>query len=320
MIIRIFATGFLLLSIAVDRGPALAQENSASPESESTADTSIEPEQDEDPDVILIRAAIASYTAAFNKQDAAAVAEHFSEDGELTTSGGATFKGRTAVQQSLETYFQTATNAQLALADVSVNVIAPRVAIESGTAIITTDQQTEESTYRAVHVKDDQGWTISRIQDDPVTLAPPSNYSKLQPLEWLVGSWQLDSDASSLQLNCRWTTNQNFLVVSYQSAAIEQVEQVDFQGTVIIGWDPSLEVIRSWNFDSDGGFGSGSWSSTGDAWTVKTINVVPDGSQATATHIYRPLDETTMEYRSVGRQVAGKLLGNVPAAQFTRIP
>jgi hypothetical protein len=71
-------------------------------------------------------------------------------------------------------------------------------------------------------------------------------------------------------------------------------------------------------FDSDGGFGSGAWTLSGDTWTVKTINVVPDGSKASSTNLYRFVDNDTIEYRSIGRQVGGKLLANVPAASFRR--
>lgn len=34
----------------------------------------------------------------------------------------------------------------------------------------------------------------------------------------------------------------------------------DLEGTQVIGWDPAAGTIRSWMFDSDGGFGEGTWS------------------------------------------------------------
>ena len=29
-----------------------------------------------------------------------------------------------------------------------------------------------------------------------------------------------------------------------------------------IGWDPAAKQIRSWEFDSEGGFGEGTWGET----------------------------------------------------------
>lgn len=309
---RLLFLSTLLLHTAA---AALATAQVATPAKDEATEAEAAPAAQVDSDVQAIGAAIESYTAAFNKHDPAAVVSHFTIDGELTTGTGKTIKGHDALAKDLENYFAGAEDAKLELADVSVNVIAPSVAIESGTAIITSGGESQESTYRAVHVKGEDGWKLNRIQDDAVQVLPPSNYDRLQPLEWLVGSWELDSGESPLVLRCRWTTNKNFLVVSYN---MQDEAGGDFQGTQLIGWDPAKEVVRSWMFDSDGGFGGGAWSNDGNTWTVKTINVVPDGSQATSTNIYRAVDENTFEYRSVGRQVGGKLLSNVPAAQFVR--
>ena len=43
----------------------------------------------------------------------------------------------------------------------------------------------------------------------------------------------------------------------------------DLEGTQVIGWDPAAGTIRSWMFDSDGGFGEGTWSKKDNSWIVK---------------------------------------------------
>jgi hypothetical protein len=93
---------------------------------------------------------------------------------------------------------------------------------------------------------------------------------------------------------------------------------VDFEGSQIIGWDPHSQTIRSWLFDSDGGFGVGRWSGAGDRWTVQSLNVLPDGRRASATNIYERLDENTVRFRSIGRQVDGELLPNIEPVTVTR--
>ena len=44
-----------------------------------------------------------------------------------------------------------------------------------------------------------------------------------------------------------------------------------------IGWDPATEQIRSRVFDSDGGFGQGTWKKKGNRWYIQQSGVLPDG-------------------------------------------
>ena len=44
-----------------------------------------------------------------------------------------------------------------------------------------------------------------------------------------------------------------------------------------IGWDPLARQIRSWEFDSEGGFGEGKWSRDGERWVIKHTGVRPEG-------------------------------------------
>lgn len=262
----------------------------------------------------LITKAAMSYQKAFNAKDAEALAAHFTADAEMAV-GTDVLKGRDAIKADYVALFKSDNVPTLKLEDIHVSVISPSVAIETGTAILSNSEVTETTTYRAVHVKEASGWLLDRVQDEVVAEPPPSNYDQLKALEWLVGSWTLKSDQNEMSVNCRWTTNRNFLVQTY---SVSGGEASDLQGTQVIGWDPSRQVIRSWMFDSDGGFGSGAWSGEGDNWTVTTLQIVPTGEQATATNVYRRIDDNTMQFKSVGRQVGGKLMKNVPVAEFTR--
>jgi len=236
------------------------------------------------------------------------------EDAEMATGSGI-LKGREAIKADFVALFKTEDVPSLKLEDVEVDVISPSVAIETGTAIVTQGEFSETTTYRAVHVKQADGWRLDRVQDTLVPEPPPSHYEQLKALEWMVGTWELLSEEGKMVVACRWTTNRNFLVRTFTVAG---VLASNLEGTQVIGWDPSRNVIRSWMFDSDGGFGSGAWSGEDDNWTVATLQIVPSGEQATATNIYRRVDENTMQFKSVGRQVGGKLMKNVPTVTFTR--
>ena len=92
----------------------------------------------------------------------------------------------------------------------------------------------------------------------------------------------------------------------------------DLEGTQVIGWDPAAGTIRSWMFDSDGGFGEGAWSKKGNSWVVKFHQVLPDGRKASATNIYTIVDDNTVTWKSVGREVDGQFLPNVDEVTMVR--
>ena len=92
----------------------------------------------------------------------------------------------------------------------------------------------------------------------------------------------------------------------------------DLEGTQIVGWDPAAGTIRSWMFDSDGGFGEGVWSKKGNSWIVKFSQVLPDGRKASATNIYTIVDDNTFTWKSVGREVDGEFLPNVDEFKMVR--
>jgi hypothetical protein len=64
-------------------------------------------------------------------------------------------------------------------------------------------------------------------------------------------------------------------------------------------------------FDSDGGFGEGSWKKDGKAWIVENAQTMPDGTRASAINIYTPVDADHYTFESTGRDVGGELLPDI---------
>ena len=86
----------------------------------------------------------------------------------------------------------------------------------------------------------------------------------------------------------------------------------------IIGWDPAAKQIRSWVFDSDGGFGMGTWTKKDNRWSVQKSGVLPDGRRSSAVNIFTQLDDSTMTLQSVNRMVDGELLPNIDEVKITK--
>lgn len=269
-----------------------------------------------DQDQQAIQKAIASYVDAFNKGDAKALAAHWSEAGEFVTPAGKTLRGRGQLEAEFAGYFAEAKNAKIELSGTSVELLSPSVAIERGSArVILPDQEPSESQYEAIHVKTAEGWKIDSVREQEAAAPPPSHHDELKQLEWMVGEWADAGEDSVVETNCRWTTNRNFLVRSFK---VYVADRVDFEGTQVIGWDPALGTIRSWVFDSDGGFAVGRWSGGGDRWTVQSLGVLPDGRNASATSIFERVDDNTMRFQSIGRQAGGELLPSIDPVTIVR--
>ncbi len=194
--------------------------------------------------------------------------------------------------------------------------MSPSVAVETGVArVIRAEEEPQLTEYKAIHVKSAEGWKIDSVRELNLPSPPPSHYEQLQQLEWIIGTWVDAEDGSAVETTCRWTTNRNFISRSFR---VRVDDVVDFEGTQIIGWDPSIEAIRSWLFDSDGGFAVGRWTGEPGRWTVKTLHVMPDGRRASATNIYELVEDGKVRFRSVGRQVDGQLLPNIGPIEMVR--
>lgn len=268
-------------------------------------------------DEAAILAAVDSYAATFNKADAKALAEHWTENGEFVTPAGDVLKGREALESDFAAYFKENEGAKLELVETQIKMLSPHVASETGIArVILEGQEPSETTYEAIHVKTAEGWRIDSVKEDAAPEPAPTHYEQLQALEWTIGTWVDNADEGvTVETTGRWTTNNNFIVRTFR---VFIQDQVDFEGTQVIGWDPSAGAIRSWTFDSDGGFGVGRWSNSGSRWTVQALNVLPDGRRGSSTNIYDLLDDNTIEFKSIGRQVDGELLPSIDTFTIVR--
>ncbi|MGO9113233.1 MAG: DUF4440 domain-containing protein, partial [Thermoguttaceae bacterium] len=135
--------------------------------------------------------------------------------------------------------------------------------------------------------------------------------------EWLVGDWSSATSKAGITLRtaCGWTANRAFLIRKFK---VDGKETILHDGTEIIGWDPRSNRIRSWVFDSDGGFGENVWVHDGNRWLVKYSGTLPDGGEASATHILTNVDATTSTVQSKDRVVNGAAQPDVPVTELKR--
>ncbi|TWU30833.1 SgcJ/EcaC family oxidoreductase [Novipirellula artificiosorum] len=263
-----------------------------------------------------IRSAVEAYVTTFNQADAEALAALWSPEAVYSNPiSGDQVMGREAIKNQFAGIFAETSGIKLTATTNSIDFISPNVAVENGSAkLVQADSLLEASEYTAVYVKRDGMWLLDRVTEEPV-IEVPSNYEQLKELEWMVGHWTDQDDTSTVTTDCHWTRNNNFLVRSF---TVQIRDRIDMAGMQLIGWDPAAKQIRSWVFDSDGGFGMGTWTNKGNRWSVQKRGILPDGRRSSAVNIFTQRDENTMTLQSVNRMVDGELLPNIDEVEITK--
>jgi len=260
-------------------------------------------------DEAAIRKAAEAYIIAFDNRDAKALAAFWSPHAVYASPmSGKQVEGRPAIEAEFAAMFKQAGKARLNVKIESIRFITDNVATEDGTAqVVRPDEPPSDSTYAAIHVKKDGKWLIDSVRET-VQPEPPTAAEHLKDLDWMVGRWGDADGNASVKTLCEWTANHAFLTRSFD---IMTAGGERFQGTQVIGWDPSKKQFRSWAFDSDGGFAEGVWKRDGDRWIIQSTSALPDGRKGVATNVLRRIDENHFGWRSHAREVDGELLPNV---------
>jgi hypothetical protein len=113
-----------------------------------------------------------------------------------------------------------------------------------------------------------------------------------------------------------WSENQNFIVSTFTTT----FKDISIGGgTTWIGWDPLAKQVRSWTFETNGGFGEGKWTRDGDKWVVKATAVLRDGKNLTATNVLTRLDADTLTCEAKDRTEDGKELFAIKPIKLKRV-
>ena len=137
----------------------------------------------------------------------------------------------------------------------------------------------------------------------------------MKELSWMIGDWVDSSDGSKIYLSCSWGMGKRFIKREF-TVAIE--DRIEMDGIEVIGWDPAEKIYRSWVFDSEGGFGSATWTRDGERWTKRMTGTTNSGKKAFAAHTIEKIDDDSYQMSAHGRELDGELLPNIDAVTVVR--
>jgi uncharacterized protein (TIGR02246 family) len=267
------------------------------------------------PEKAAVLALDRAYEAAFAKGDAAALAAFFADDAEQTTETGAVLRGRAEIEKAIREGLKANKGAKLSIAMDSVRLLTPDVAVEKGASTVTSKNgDSTTSLYSVFYVKKDGKWKISQLIETPLPPATPRE--RLQELAWLVGQWAEKDGDTSISSSFDWARGGNFLT---RNVTVKRGDETVLEGWQVIGWDEAQEHIRSWTFDTAGGFSEGVWTREGERWLVRDSGTMPDGGRTTAEQTIAKVSADRFTWESNNRTLNGEPQPSIGRIEISRV-
>jgi uncharacterized protein (TIGR02246 family) len=269
--------------------------------------------QADDSDLKAMDAAGNAFVAAYNAKDANTLGTLWMENADYKDDTGLDYHGRDAIQRAFAAQFTEHPDWKLQLQVESSRLVTPTLAIRDGIAVISPPPAGPPgpNRYTAVLVLNDGKWLIASVRESRVDVA--SHYAELQPLEWLIGSWVAKSPGRTTETTFDWTKHKSFIKRTFRIMTTGKDGSKTTTGTQVIGYDPTTGKIRSWLFDSEGGFAESAWSDEENRMVGHTRSVLSDGSAAHSTDVLTRISNDEFTVQSTNRTVDGESVedGNV---------
>jgi uncharacterized protein (TIGR02246 family) len=265
-----------------------------------------------------IQTLLSALEDGFNQNDGRALAACWTATGDFIDHNGDRIEGRAQIEKAFTNSLAARQRSKLQLHVLSLRVVNDDLALVETLADVKPPVRTVvgEPGFHLVLVKKAGSWLIESARES--VIRPPEQRQHLKELEWLVGDWADDvatETGLSLRSTCGWTENRSFLIRRFK---LEGKNGIAHAGTEVIGWDPHNKRIRSWVFDSNGGFGENVWVADGGRWLVRYTGTLADGSDVAATNVLTAVDADTMTLQAKDRTVNGQPQPATPEVTLKR--
>ena len=267
-----------------------------------------------------IRAQSAAMFAEYNAKHAQAYAERFLPNAEYEMDTGDVISGRAAIQEHFEKLFQEFPQGHAHSHESNIRTISLHMAIEDGVIAVShaADDEELEAPYLAIWTFADGRWFLASMRELTSDQAGKSSaHEQLQELAWLVGDWVDETHESVVRTSCRWSEDGNFLI---QDFTVHILGTHAVSGTQRIGYDPLTHKLRSWVFDSHGGFGESNWNWDGEKWVIRSSAVRHNGTTAASLNFLIPQTQDSYLWESSHRMVDNENLPDLQVQVVRQAP
>jgi uncharacterized protein (TIGR02246 family) len=252
---------------------------------------------------------------AFEKRDAAAIAANYTAEGEFIRNDGEPIRGRAQIEKAFAEYFKTlkgkpklevqSDGLRFPSADSAIAEVTLRLKNEAGEIIASSWRNT-------LLMREGGQWKVAIVREWD---RDAGEDVALKELEWLIGTWQASTKEREVTTTYEWDENKVFIRGKY---TVKEGGKVIESGMQMIGKDNAEGCIRSWVFQSDGGFGGGVWTREGKRWTVDVHGVMPDGKELDGTSIYLHVDPNSYTWQAVNQTIDDEPIADTQPIKVTR--
>lgn len=244
------------------------------------------------------------FAEAFSAGKVDDVVSHFGDGAEFVDEAGTIYQGIDEIKTVFTEFFKNFPNAKLTMEVESVRPIGSKLMVEEGTRLIESkDGTTASLRYISVTSKESGNWKIAMIREFSND-QPSASFDYLAPLSLLEGEWIDENPAGITRVSYKWNEEKTFLLGEY---TVQIAGRPAMKSSQRLGWDPIQMKIRSWTFDSDGGFSEGAWTPTENGWLVKSTATLPSGQVGSATLTINLKDEDRISIKSTDRVVGDSI-------------
>ncbi len=261
-----------------------------------------------------LRHAAATYVEAFQKGDAAGIADQWTERASLI-EGGETLEGRDAITAALVAWRKLHPEGALTVEVDEIDVLAEPLARVSGVIRFTPRSGATPVTSRftSVRVREGATWRIAE------SIVVRGQAQALDDLDWLIGTWKAtagnEKDGTKTEVEITYDKPVgDFVIVGrirHQHAGKPVSNALE-----VIDADPETGVVRSQVFDSMGARAEGVIESDGTSFHKVMIGTPAEGvpgSVARWVQVVAPTGEGRCTVHSIERSIdAVKVPDGVP--------
>jgi uncharacterized protein (TIGR02246 family) len=252
--------------------------------------------EDRAADRAAIQKNLQQFLKALGKGDAEAVAAFWTDSGEYIDDDGETIRGRKALTAAYKTFFARNKGLQVDGKLQSLRFLGQDTAVAEGEFFRKSAGKLPASSSHltALLVREKGEWRLAQIREDERTEPAAS----LDELKWLIGDWAAKNGDREVSIHYGWDEKKVFIRGRF---AVREKGKEVLSGQQIIGVDRAAGVLRSWVFESEGGFGSGMWERDGKSWIIESEGTQADGATTSSVNILTPINADSFTWQSQDR-------------------
>jgi len=270
------------------------------------------------PDEAAIRKLGDAIVQAYQQHNAKSFAAVFTPDGEYVDFKGVLFHGRDEIEKEFAGFFKANPESTVQVAFDAIRPIAPGVDKVEGVIRFqrTPTDPPVAGRCNLVCFVFGNTWQVASLREIEGSGTAVSHHDHVSQLEWLIGEWIHEGPRAEVHFSCKWDRSGNFLVREF---SVQAAGRKTIHGTQRIGYDPLSGLLKTWIFDSEGGYSDGYFRQKGDHWVLHTTGVTSEGQLASGTEVFT-VDQHRIVWDSVDRIIDGERIPDTGKITIVKKP